>query len=262
MSARSPEEDLESQLSGHMSFLDHLEELRSRILRSLIAIGVAFGVCWVFVEDIFQFLSYPVLTALEESGAGNQQLIFTDATGGFTILIKTAFFAAILLASPFILAQVWLFIAPGLYRHERRYAIPFVLFGTVLAFLGAAFGYYIAFPRTLEFLFRMGQQAGMAPFIDGPRYFNFFLAIEVGLAVVFQIPPIVFVMTRMGLVTPGFLLRNTQYAVLIALIVAAIITPTGDIPTMMLFAGPMILLYLIGVMVSYVVGWKRKKSKD
>ncbi len=241
-----------------MSFLDHLEELRSRILRSLIAVAVAFVLCYVFVDDIYRFLSYPVLTALEQSRAENQQLIFTNPTGGFTILLKTAFFAAILLASPFILAQVWLFIAPGLYRHERRYAIPFVLFGTLLAFLGAAFGYYLAFPFALEFLFNMGQRAGMAPFIDATLYFNFFLTIEVGLAIVFQIPPVIFVMTRMGLVTPGFLLRNTQYAVLIALIVAAIITPSGDIPNMMIIAGPMILLYLIGVTVSWLFARKRE----
>jgi sec-independent protein translocase protein TatC len=261
MSVRPPEEELESELSGHMSFLDHLEELRTRILRSLIATAVTFVACWAFVNDIFRIVSAPILTALEASGEEGG-LIFLNPTQPFSLLLKTAFIAAIFLASPFIMAQVWLFITPGLYRHERRYAIPFILSGTVLAFVGALFGYIIAFPFALEFLIGFGQSAGMRPMIDGTQYVNLFLTIELGLGIVFQIPPIIFVLSRMGLVSPGFLLRNTKYAVLISFVVAAIITPTADIPNMMIMAGPMIILYLVGVLVAFVFGKKRRKPDE
>ncbi len=259
MSIESPEQEVDDGPSGQMSFLDHLEELRTRILRALIAIAVAFVICWVFVQDIFVIVSQPVLEALEASGSTSEALVFTSPTQPFNLFLRVAFLAAVFLSSPFILAQVWLFIAPGLYRNERRYAIPFILSGTVLALVGAAFGYYIAFPFALEFLINWGESAGLEAMIVATDYFGLFIAIELGMGVIFQIPPIIFVLSRMGLVTPGFLLRNTKYAVLISFVVAAIITPTPDIPNMMVMAGPMILLYLVGVLVALVFGKKRRE---
>ena len=232
-----------------MSFLDHLEELRSRIIRSLIALAVTFVASWAFVQDLYLIVSQPILEAL-----GDQPLVFTSPTQPFNLFLKVAFVAAVLLASPFLLAQVWLFIVPGLYKRERRYAIPFVLSTTLLAGCGVAFGYFIAFPFALDFLIGWGQSANLEPMIDATKYFDLFLTIMVGLAIVFQIPPIIFVLSRIGLVTPGFLLRNTKYAVLMSFVVAAIITPTADIPNMMIMAGPMILLYLVGVVVAFVFG--------
>jgi sec-independent protein translocase protein TatC len=254
MSAPPPvDESPNLTVSDSMSFLDHLEELRSRIIRSLIALAVTFVASWAFVQDLYLIVSQPILEAL-----GDQPLVFTSPTQPFNLFLKVAFVAAVLLASPFLLAQVWLFIVPGLYKRERRYAIPFVLSTTLLAGCGVAFGYFIAFPFALDFLIGWGQSANLEPMIDATKYFDLFLTIMVGLAIVFQIPPIIFVLSRIGLVTPGFLLRNTKYAVLMSFVVAAIITPTADIPNMMIMAGPMILLYLVGVGVAFVFGKKRQ----
>ena len=232
-----------------MSFLDHLEELRQRLFRILIAIAVTFVVCWAFVDQIYRVIAFPILDAL-----GDQPLVFISPTQPFNLFVKVSFVAALFLASPFILAQLWLFIAPGMYRHERRWAIPFVLSGSLLAMIGALFGYFIAFPFALDFLINWGERAGLQAMIDATRYFDLFLTIELGLAVIFQIPPVIFVLSRLGVVSAGFLLRNTKYAVLIAFVIAAIITPTADIPNMMIMAGPMILLYLVGVVVAFVFG--------
>ncbi len=232
-----------------MSFLDHLEELRHRIFRILIAVAITFVVCWAFVDQIYRVIAFPILEAL-----GDQPLVFISPTQPFNLFVKVSFVASLFLASPFILAQLWLFIAPGMYKHERRWAIPFVLSGSVLAMVGALFGYFIAFPFALDFLINWGERAGLQAMIDATRYFDLFLTIELGLAIIFQIPPVIFILSRLGVVSAGFLLRNTKYAVLIAFVVAAIITPTADIPNMMIMAGPMILLYLVGVVVAFVFG--------
>jgi sec-independent protein translocase protein TatC len=257
MSVQPPAEDIGVELSGHMSFLDHLEEVRSRIIKVLIAITVTFIACWSFVEDIYLIVSIPIIDALD-----GKAMVFTNPTQPFNLFLKVAFLASVFLASPFILAQVWLFIAPGLYKHERRYAIPFILSATILALTGAAFGYYIAFPFALDFLINWGERAGLEAMIDATQYFNLFLTIEMGLGLIFQIPPVIFVLSRIGLVSAGFLLRNTKYAVLISFIVAAVITPTADIPNMMIMAGPMILLYLVGVIVAFLFGKKRRTDDE
>jgi len=249
MAVTSPPEIERSELSGEMSFLDHLEELRQRLFRILIALAVTFLACWAFADEIYRVVAFPILEALE-----GQPLVFVSPTQPFNLFLKVSFVAAIFLASPFIIAQLWLFIAPGMYKHERLYAIPFIVSGSFLAITGALFGYFIAFPFALDFLINWGERAGLEAMIDATRYFDLFLAIELGLAVVFQIPPVIFVLSRIGLVSAGFLLRNTKYAVLIAFVVAAIITPTADIPNMMIMAGPMILLYLVGVGVAFVFG--------
>ena len=254
MTVRPPVEEPESELKGHMSFLDHLEELRTRILRSLIAIVLAFVVCWIFVETLFRIVSEPVQDALQ-----GQSMVFTTLTGPFNLYLKIAFVGAVLLSSPFLVLQVWLFITPGLYRRERRYALPFILSSTFLAGCGVAFGYFIAFPFASEFLIEWGRSAGLEPMLTALEYFNLFLTIMLSLAIIFQIPPVIFVLSRMGVVSAGFLLRNTKYAVLIAFVVAAVITPTADIPNMMIMAGPMILLYIVGVGVAFVFGKKRKE---
>jgi sec-independent protein translocase protein TatC len=254
MSLHPPVEDPEAELSGHMSFLDHLEELRTRILRSLIALAVTFVICWAFVESLFRIVSRPVEDAL-----AGQPLVFTTITGPFTLYMKIAFVGAVLLASPFLLAQVWLFIAPGLYKHERRYALPFIFTSTVLGACGVAVGYFVAFRFAADFLISWGRAAGMEAMLNAPDYFNLFLTIMLSLAVIFQIPPIIFVLSRMGLVSPAFLFRNTKYAVLVSFVLAAVITPTPDIPNMMIMAGPMIALYLVGTAVAFIF---RPRKRD
>jgi sec-independent protein translocase protein TatC len=247
-----PEKD-ELELQGQMSFLDHLEELRKRILHSLIAIGVALAVSWTFADELFLVVSRPIRSL-------GVNLVASKLTEGFNLELKLAVLAAIFLASPFILAQVWLFIAPGLYKHERRYAIPFILFSTILFISGGVFGYFVAFPFAARFLLEWAQNMGLEPMFIASEYFDLFIAVELGLGVVFEIPAVIFVLARIGLVSAGFLLRNTKYAVLIAFVVAAIITPTSDIPNLMIMAVPMILLYLLGVVVAFLFGKKRTKE--
>jgi len=244
----------EEQLHGQMSFLDHLEELRKRIIHSLIAVGIALVVCWSFADPLFVIISKPIL----DNGV---QLNMTKPTEGFNLELKLALLAAIFLAAPFILAQVWLFIAPGLYKHERRYALPFIIFSTLLFVAGGLFGYFIAFPFALQFLIEWGRNMKLTTIISATEYFDLFIMIELGLGVIFEIPALIFVLARMGLVTGGFLLRHTRYAILIAFIVAAVITPTTDIPNMMMMAVPMILLYMLGVGVAYVFGKKRRTEE-
>jgi sec-independent protein translocase protein TatC len=248
-----PEQEQEA-LSGQMSFLDHLEELRKRIINSLIAIGVAFGACWWLADTLFRMVSRPI------TKAGVTSLVFSTPTEGFNLELKLAVMAAIFLAAPFILGQVWLFIAPGLYKHERRYALPFIFFSSLLFVLGGLFGYFVAFPFALQFLIEWEKNMGATVLINASEYFDLFIMVELGLAVIFEIPAVIFVLSRIGLVSGPFLLRNTRYAILVSAVVAAVITPTTDIPNMMMMMIPMIGLYLLGVVVAYVFGKKRHKE--
>jgi sec-independent protein translocase protein TatC len=245
------EEVQEEELSGQMSFLDHLEELRRRILHSLIAVGIAFAICWVFADDLYNIFRM----LIESTGAVINQNEFTEA---FTVQLKMAFMAAIFLSSPFLLAQLWLFISPGLYRRERRYALPFVFFASILFVLGGLFAYFIALPVGLKFLIDIGKHLGMSTLINVSSAFDLVFALEVGMGVVFEIPAIIFLLSRLGIVSGPFLLRNIKYAVLGCFIAAAIITPTGDIGNMMILAVPMIGLYALGILVAYVFGKKRR----
>jgi len=237
-----------------MSFLDHLEELRKRIINSLIAIGVAFGACWWLADTLFRMVSRPI------TKAGVTSLVFSTPTEGFNLELKLAVMAAIFLAAPFILGQVWLFIAPGLYKHERRYALPFIFFSSLLFVLGGLFGYFVAFPFALQFLIEWEKNMGATVLINASEYFDLFIMVELGLAVIFEIPAVIFVLSPIGLVSGPFLLRNTRYAILVSAVVAAVITPTTDIPNMMMMMIPMIGLYLLGVVVAYVFGKKRHKE--
>ncbi len=251
----SPEEGQDQHgPQGQMSFLDHLEELRKRIINSLIGIVAAFAVCWTFANDIFLFISGPIRTA-------GVQLNMLRPTEGFTLSMKLAFMGAVFLSSPVIMSQVWLFIAPGLYKHEKRYALPFIFFSSLLFALGGMFGFYIAFPFALQYLIQWGRDMGMNMVISASEYYDLFIMIELALGFIFQIPAVIFVLSRMGIVSAGFLLKNTKYAFLLSFVIAAIITPTSDIPNMMIMAVPMIALYMIGILVAFLFGKKKKKEE-
>ena len=237
-----------------MSFLDHLEELRKRIINSLIAVGVAVAVSWGFADTLYRLVSRPI------SKAGVSSLVFSTPTEGFNLELKLALMAAVFLSSPFILGQVWLFISPGLYKHERRYALPFIFFSSLLFVTGGLFGYFVAFPFALQFLIEWEKKMGATVLINASEYFDLFIMVELGLAVIFEIPAVIFVLARIGLVSGPFLLRNTRYAILASAVVAAVITPTTDIPNMLMMAVPMVGLYLLGVVVAYVFGKKRTKE--
>jgi sec-independent protein translocase protein TatC len=249
-----PEQEEQQELHGQMSFLDHLEELRKRIIHALIAVGVAFGVCWYFATDLYKLVQRPI------TKAGITSLVFSTPTEGFNLDLKLAVMAAIFLAAPFILGQIWLFISPGLYKHERRYALPFIFFSSLLFIMGGLFGYFVAFPFALQFLISWEKDMGATVLINASEYFDLFIMVELGLAVIFEIPAVIFILSRIGLVSGPFLLRNTRYAILISAIVAAVITPTTDIPNMLMMAVPMVGLYLLGVAIAYLFGKKRTKE--
>jgi sec-independent protein translocase protein TatC len=224
-----------------MSLFQHLEELRGRIVWSLIGFVVAFAPCWFYVEQIFDFLERPV-TRLLPAG---KKLAYTGITDPFILYFKVAGLAALFLAAPFLLYQVWRFVSPGLYRHERLYVIPFLFFGSFFFISGGAFAYYIAFPYAAQFLLGMGTH--FEPVITIERYFGFLLTVILGLGLMFELPILIFLLSVMGVVTPGFLMRNFRWAVVIIFIVSAIITPTPDIINLCIFAVPSLFLYLLGV---------------
>lgn len=249
--------DEEAPEMRKMSFLDHLDELRRRIIHSLIAIVVGFGVCWTFADELYAALALPITQILRELRLPDQ-LVYTNPTAPFTLYVQLALLAGLFLASPFVLLQVWNFISPGLYPRERKYAIPFIFLCSLLFISGGAFAYLIAFPAALRFLLNFSSQ--FRPMITVNEYFSLATTIILGLAIVFELPVLILFLTLLRVMTPGFLLRNFRYAVLVIFIAAATITPTPDIPTMMLFATPLMVLYLFGIGLSYLVLRGRAKE--
>lgn len=240
-----------------MSLLEHLEELRQRIFRSIIAVAVVFVFCWFFVERIAEFLAQPIYKALPEGS----RLTFLGVTDPFIIYVKVAALMALFLASPFVLYQVWRFVAPGLYQRERRRAIPFIFFGSLFFIAGGAFAYYVAFPFAVDFLVGMG--AAFQPMITVERYFRFLLYVILGLGLMFELPIIIFLLAQMGVVTPRFLIRHFRWAVLLIFVAAAFVTPTPDVVNLLMFALPTILLYLLGVgAAALVIRRKKKEERD
>ncbi|MFQ5928968.1 MAG: twin-arginine translocase subunit TatC, partial [Acidobacteriota bacterium] len=215
------------ELGAKMTFLEHLDELRKRILHSAAAVGIAFCLCWVISEDIFKILAVPIADVVApgtDAVQGMKALIFTKPTEPFSIWLKVSFVAAIFLATPYLMVQVWLFIAPGLYRKEKAYAVPFLLSSTTLFLLGGIFAYYIILPTALEFLINQFG-APFTPMVSAIEYFNFEVIILVGMGVIFQLPVLVAFLSLFGLVTPRFLWRNFRYAFLLIVIVAAVVSP-------------------------------------
>jgi sec-independent protein translocase protein TatC len=209
-------------VAREMSFVEHLEELRRRLIWSVVFIVAAFGVCWFGAAELLEIAKAPILAANP-----NVTLSLSRAQDIVGLNVKVTLVAALFLSSPFVLAQAWLFIAPGLYPHERRYVVPFVLLGSMLFLAGGAFGYFIAFPTALRFL------------------------------LAWIVPAIVFVLSRIGLVDARFLAAKLKYAVLVCVVLAAILTPTTDPGNMLLLAGPMIMLYCVGIVVAWIFGRPR-----
>jgi sec-independent protein translocase protein TatC len=237
-----------------MSLLEHLEELRTRIVRALIAVTIAFAFSWIFVERIAEFLAQPIYDVLPEG----TKLTFLGVTDPFIIYVKVAALMALFLASPAVLYQAWRFIAPGLYQKERRRALPFILAGTAFFLGGGAFAYYVAFPFAVDFLIGMG--AAFQPMITVEKYFRFLLYVILGLGLMFELPIIIFLLAQMGVVTPRFLMRHFRWAVLLIFVAAALITPTPDVVNLCLFALPTIALYLLGVGAAALVVKKKPEE--
>jgi sec-independent protein translocase protein TatC len=239
-----------------MSFLEHLDELRSRLVHVLAALVVGFVACWAFRDPIFHFLTEPLRASHPDI-----KFIFTGPSEALMLKMKMAFFVGIFVAAPYILYQVWAFVSPGLYKHEKAYAVPFIAAGSVFFLGGAAFGHYYLFPMTFRFLVDFGgTDMEFLPKVD--EYYSFYSWFLLGLGLVFQLPVVIFVLARIGLVTPGFLLRKFKYAVVISFVLAAIITPTPDMVTQSLLALPMLGLYLLGVGVAALFGRPRRREVE
>lgn len=242
-------------VAREMSFVEHLEELRRRLIWSVLFIGAAFGVCWIFAVDLLEMAKAPILAANPEV-----TLSLFRAQDIVGLYVKVTLVASLFLSAPFVLAQAWLFISPGLYPHERRYAVPFVLFASALFLAGGAFGYFIAFPTALRFLLAWIVESRLTPLIDTGEYLTLFLTIVVAFGLSFQIPAIVFVLSRIGLVDARFLMAKLKYAVFACVVASAVLTPTSDPGNMLVLAGPMIVLYCIGIGVAALFGRARQDA--
>jgi sec-independent protein translocase protein TatC len=253
----------EPQADGKaMSFLEHLEELRQRLIRSVIAIAVGFGVCFYFSDQIYGFLAKPLTDTLHNLNMPDK-LVYTNPTDAFNLYIKLSLVAGIFLAAPYVLWQLWLFISPGLYRHEKRYVWPFVGLTSALFFAGGFFAYRMAFPAALRFLLEFGHR--FTPMITINEYWDLALTIIVGVGLVFELPVIVLLLSLFGIVTPKFLLKHIRYAILITAVVAAAIAPTSDMTTLFMFWIPMVGLYVLSIGLSWLVqirrNWKKKHEQ-
>ncbi len=246
----------EASLGGRMTFLEHLDELRRRIFFALIALVLATGACWFFREQIFIFMKGPGTSAITDF-----ELVYTKVTDTFTIWLKVAVAGGIFLSSPFILSQVWSFISPGLYRKEKRYAIPFLVSSTLLFLTGGAFAYMVILPASLGFLVN-NLGSSLKPMITAVDYFSFVILILVGMGTVFQLPVVVAFLSLFGLVTPKFLWKHFRYAILIIFILAAIVSPTADALNLTFWAAPMLALYLVSIGVSWVFNRRRSQPEE
>ena len=234
---------------SRMSFLEHLDELRKRLIRCVIGIVVGVILSFAFINRIFAFVLRPLYERLPPGSS----FITTEGPEYFMLYVKVGLLAGLFASMPYTLWQLWLFIAPGLYAHEKRYAIPFVILATGFFFGGSAFAHYVAFPWTWQFFvdFSSGEFVAFMPKI-GPT-FSLYVKVLLGFGVIFQMPTLVFFLARMGVVTAGFLAKNTKYAVLIIFILAAVLSPGGDITSQVLMAGPMLVLYAISILVAWIV---------
>src|SRR3984957_14035740 len=242
-----------------MGFLDHLEELRKRIIYSVIAIAAGFFLCWGFARNIYEVIQRPVIDALARNGL-TAKLVFLNPTDPFNLYLKIAGMAGLFVTSPFVLYQIWMFISPGLYRNEKKYVVPFMVSTVGLFLSGGYFGYKLVYPAALDFLIGYGKQ--FQPMITIHEYVDLFLTVILGLGVVFEMPILVFFLALMGVVSAGWMWRNVRYSILVIFIIAAIITPTTDILNMCIFAAPMVVLYLLSIGIAYLVHPKQRKARQ
>src|SRR5689334_9699512 len=258
----TPPSDEDDEDSGmlRMSFMEHLEELRSRIIRALIGFGVAFLACLIFAGQLWDYVQAPGLAAFKIIGRGG--FIAIDPMEQFSIIwMWTPLVGSLFIASPWVIYQVWAFISPGLYPRERRWAVPFVLCTAGLFITGGLFAYFIAFRFALTFLLGIGAPTGVKPLISIDRYFSLFVNVMLGISLIFELPVVIFFLTLIRVASPSFLLRHSRYAILAIVILAAIITPTPDVFNLTLFAVPMILLYFMGVFASYLLVMRRENRR-
>jgi len=237
-------------------FLSHLEELRRRLIACAIAVGISFVACYFFSEQLFQVLIGP----LKANMPAGERLIYTNLPEMFFAYIKTAFVAGILLAAPVVFYEIWMFVAPGLYQKEKRYVIPFVVFSSILFVGGALFGYFVVFPFGFRFFLAFANDYVQAlPSVK--QYFSFSIKLLFAFGLVFELPVVVFFLARVGLVTADLMKKERKYAILLIFVVAAILTPP-DVITQLMMAGPLLILYEIGVFIAKIAQKKRSGEQD
>jgi len=236
--------------AGKMSFFDHLTELRTRILWSLGAAGAGLGVALFFTERAMRYLIDHVLKV---------KPVFTTPTEAFWTYMKVAMLGGLFIAMPVVLWNVWAFVAPGLHKHERKYAAPFVIIGSLLFLLGGAFALFVVVPFAVRFLVSFGEQQGLQPMLSISSSIDFVLKFTFAFGLVFELPVVITLLSMIGVVTPQFLSRNRKYAILINFVIAAILTPTPDVINQSLMAGPLILLYEVGIIAARIFGRRPAK---
>jgi sec-independent protein translocase protein TatC len=238
---------------SRMSFLDHLDELRRRIVYSLYAVIASCLVTFWFVNEMFDYLT----VYFQQQGG---ELIFTQPMAGFMFTIKIGVLSGVIIAAPFVFSQLWLFVAPGLYAREKKVVIPFVISSSILFFSGAYFAHAVGFPAMWRF-FASYETESLSFLPDLAVAFSLYVKVLLGLGLVFQMPILVFFLSKFGVITAGFMVRKFKYVVLGIVVIAAAITPSGDAVTLGVFVAPMLLLYVISVGVAWLFGKKRAPAE-
>jgi sec-independent protein translocase protein TatC len=239
-----------------MTFLEHLEDLRKRIFYSFLAVIIVVIPAWFFSKDVYNLLAQPITKFLPEG----EQLVFTSLPAPFFLYMKVSFLTALFVAAPFLFLQVWYFVAPGLYRKEKKYVVPFVVMTTVFFSGGALFAFLVVFPFACNFFLGMGSEFKAMITVD--QYFSLALRVILGIALVFEMPTLVFFLARMGMISAKFMVKHFKYAVLVVFVVAAIITPTPDMFTQSIIAVPMLGLYGLSILIALAVGKQKKRARD
>jgi sec-independent protein translocase protein TatC len=246
----------DAETGGQMTFFEHLIELRKRIINSLVSVVIGALIGWIVAPHFVNWIVKPMTDALKAAHL-EPKLVYSHPAGLLNLLITLSIYLGIVIASPWILYQIWLFVAPALYKHERS-AITGFLFSTVFLFLaGIAFGYFVSLPYVLRFL--ISFQGPVVPLINIDEYFDLILLVLLGLGLVFELPVLIFFLSLFGIVTPKFLMDNFRYAILVIAILAAVLTPTPDATTMLVFMAVLTALYFVGVGVSWVVVRRRDR---
>jgi sec-independent protein translocase protein TatC len=243
--------------NGKMPFTEHLAELRRRLIICFIGIGVGFATAYSFKESLFVLLMHPLKGAL----APGQKLIYTGLPEAFFVYIEVAFFGGILFAAPLILFEMWMFIAPGLYEHERRFLFPLLFLSILFFAAGVLFGYSIVFPYAFKYLLSFDSDLVQA--LPSMReYLSLATTLLIAFGFIFQLPLVVTMLARLGIVTSRFLSKNRKYAFLLSFVVAAIVTPTPDVVNQALMAGPLVILYEVSILGAKIFGKKRIKKEE
>jgi sec-independent protein translocase protein TatC len=239
-----------------LTFMDHLRELRKRLTQALYGVALGMLAVGLFVEPTFHLLMDPVLASLPE---GQRTLQYTSYVEPLMVYLKVALYGGVFVAAPWVLYQLWLFIAPGLYKREKKVLVPFLVSGTTLFYGGAAFCYFLVMPAAFPAMAAIASDAALRPMLTMSETLSLALAMLLGFGIVFELPVVIAFLSMIGLVSPETLVKHRRIAIVVNVIAAAIITPTGDPLNLALMAIPMIVFYEIGVVAARILG---KKSGD